>query len=250
MSLIIFPLGAGIMGAIFGAVFTRGLDKRLKRISKATDDWSEGDFSQLIDDNKGDEITQIAKRLNSMAEQLKVLLRRRQEMAASEERNRLARDLHDSAKQQALAASFQLGAALTLFDQDPESARKHLVEADLLVDAVRKELTNLILELRPWAIEGQDFSELLKEYAQEWSNRSDIKLNLDIRGSVELSLETRETLFRIMQEALANTARHSGASETDLFLEYGLGTVKMTIQDNGRGFDIQYPTRATGPGFA
>ena len=70
-SLIIFPLGAGIMGAIFGAVFTYGLDKRLKRISKATDDWSEGNFSQLIDDNKGDEITQIAKRLNSMAEQLR-----------------------------------------------------------------------------------------------------------------------------------------------------------------------------------
>jgi NarL family two-component system sensor histidine kinase LiaS len=227
------------MGAIFGAVFTYGLDKRLKRISKATDDWSEGDFSQLIDDNKGDEITQIAKRLNSMAEQLKVLLRRRQEMAASEERNRLARDLHDSAKQQALAASFQLGAALTLFNHDPESARKHLVEADLLVDSVRKELTNLILELRPWSIEGQDFSELLKEYTQEWSNRSDIELNIDIRGSAELSLETRETLFRIMQEALANTARHSGASKTDLFLEYGMDIVKMTIKDNGRGFDTQ-----------
>ena len=160
-------------------------------------------------------------------------------MAASEERNRLARDLHDSAKQQALAASFQLGAALTFFNHDPESARKHLVEADLLVDSVRKELTNLILELRPWSIEGQDFSELLKEYTQEWSNRSDIKLNIDIRGSAELSLETRETLFRIMQEALANTARHSGASQTDLFLEYGMDIVKMTIKDNGRGFDTQ-----------
>ena len=238
-SLIIFPLGAGIMGAIFGAVFTYGLNKRLKRISKATDDWSEGNFSQLIDDNKGDEITQIAKRLNSMAEQLKILLRRRQEMAASEERNRLACDLHDSAKQQALAASFQLGAALTLINHDPESARKHLVEADMLVDSVRKELTNLILELRPWTIEGQDFSELLKEYTQEWSNRSDIQLNMDIRGSAELSLETRETLFRIMQEALANTARHSEASKTDLFLEYGIDLVKMTIKDNGRGFDTQ-----------
>ena len=240
-SSMIFLLGAGIMGTVFGAVFTYGLDKRLKRISKATDDWSEGDFSQLIDDNKGDEITQIAKRLNSMAEQLKTLLRRRQEMAASEERNRLARDLHDSAKQQALAASFQLGAALTLIDHDPESARKHLMEADLLVDSVRIELTNLILKLRPWSIEGQDYSELLTEYAQEWSNRSDISLNIDIRGSAELPLETRETLFRIMQEALANTARHSGASKTDLFLEYGTDTVKMTIRDDGRGFDTRAP---------
>ena len=238
-SLIIFPIGAGIMGAIFGAVFTYGLDKRLKRISRATDEWSEGNFSQHIDDNTGDEITQIANRLNSMAEQLKILLHRRQEMAASEERNRLARELHDSAKQQALAASFQLGAALTLINHDPESARKHLVEADTLVDSVRKELTNLILELRPWSIEGQDYSELIKEYTQEWSKRSEINLNMDITGSAELSLQTRETLFRIMQEALANTARHSEASQTDLSLEYGTDRVIMTIKDNGRGFDTQ-----------
>jgi signal transduction histidine kinase len=238
-SLTIFLLGAGIMGTIFGAVFTYGLNKRLKLISKATDGWSEGNFTQFIDDDKGDEITQIAKRLNSMAEQLIILLRRRQEMAASEERNRLARELHDSAKQQALAASFQLGTALTLLQRDPDSAQKHLMEADSLIDSVRKELTNLILELRPWLIERQDFSELLHEYAQEWSNRSDINLNIDIRGSAELSLETRETLFRIMQEALANTARHSNASEADLLLEYGKDMVKMTLKDNGRGFDTQ-----------
>lgn len=236
-SLIIFPIGAGIMGAIFGAVFTYGLDRRLKRIAKATDAWSEGDFSQVIADNKGDEITRIAQRLNSMAEQLKILLRRRQEMAASEERNRLARDLHDSAKQQALAASFQLGAALTLCEHDPENARKHLVEADLLIDSVRKELTNLILELRPWSTEGQDFFDLLKEYALEWSNRSDIRLNIEIQGNDELSLETRENLFRIMQEALANTARHSHASSVNLLLEYGTNSITMTIKDNGVGFD-------------
>ena len=111
----------------------------------------------------------------------------------------------------------------------------------MLVDSVRKELTNLILELRPWSIEGQDYSELIKEYTQEWSKRSDINLNVDITGSAELSLQTRETLFRIIQEALANTARHSEASQTDLSLEYGIDEVKMTIKDNGRGFDTQAP---------
>ena len=83
-------------------------------------------------------------------------------MAVSEERNRLARDLHDSAKQQALAASFELGTALTLYDLDPGGAKNHLVEADALVDSVRTELTNLVDELRPQSMDGQDFSEILK----------------------------------------------------------------------------------------
>ncbi len=61
-------------------------------------------------------------------------------------------------------------------------------------------------------MDGQDFSEILKEYALEWSHRSGIELNLNVAGNDELSPETRETLFRIAQEALANVARHSSAS--------------------------------------
>ena len=238
-SLLIFLLGVGLMGAVFGAIFAHRLDTRFKRISATIDLWSEGDFSRYIDDNTGDEISQFTQRLNSMAKQLQSLLHRRQDMAVSEERNRLARDLHDSAKQQALAASLELGAALTLYDRDPGSAKKHLVEADTLVDSVRKELTNLVDELRPQPTDEQDFSETLKEHAVEWSQRSGIELNINIVGNDELSLASRETLFRIAQEALANVARHSSASCADVSLEYGADTVKLTIKDYGCGFDTR-----------
>ena len=107
-------------------------------------------------------------------------------MAVSEERNRLARDLHDSAKQQALAASFELGTALTLYERDPDEAKKHLAEADTLVDSVRKELTNLVDELRPQSMDGEDFSEILKEYGMEWSHRSGIELNFHVEGNDEI----------------------------------------------------------------
>jgi signal transduction histidine kinase len=237
ISLVVLLLGVGTMGAIFGAFFAHGLTTRFKRISAATDLWSVGDFSRYIDDTTGDEITQIAQRLNRMAEQLKVLLRRRQDMAVSEERNRLARDLHDSAKQQALAASFELGTALTLYERDPDAAKNHLVEADTLIDSVRKELTNLVHELRPQAMDGQDFSETLKEYAIDWSRRSGIELEFRVEGNNELPLEIRETLFRIAQEALANVARHSAASCTDLFLDFEPNSAKLVIKDNGCGFD-------------
>ena len=236
-SLVIFLVGVGIMGAIFGAIFANSLTKRFNHISATTDLWSTGDFSRYVVDTTGDEITHFAQRLNNMAEQLQSLLRRRQDMAVSEERNRLARDLHDSAKQQALAASLELGTALTLYERDPQEAKKHLVEADALVDAVRKELTNLVHELRPQDMGGQDFSETLKEYAIEWAQRSGIELNFNIQGDNELPLETRETLFRIAQEALANVARHSSASCTDVFLDYKINTATLIIKDDGRGFD-------------
>jgi NarL family two-component system sensor histidine kinase LiaS len=245
-SLIIFLLGVGIMGAIFGYIFANRLDMRFNRISTITDLWSSGDFSKYIEDTLGDEITQFTQHLNNMAKQLQNLLLRRQEMAISEERNRLARDLHDSAKQQALAASFELGTALTLYDRDSEEAKKHLVEADALVDSVRKELTNLVDELRPQSIEGQEFSEVLKEYGAEWSQRSGIELKTNVEEGEELSLETREILFRIAQEALANVARHSSASSTELSLDYGAKTVTLVINDNGRGFDTSLAHRGIG----
>jgi signal transduction histidine kinase len=212
-SLLIFLLGIGILGAIFGAFFAHGLSARFKRLSTTIDGWSEGNFSMFIEDTTGEE------------------------MAVSEERNRLARDLHDSAKQQALAASFQLGTALTLYDREPQVAKKHLVEADGLLDSVKNELTNLVHELRPQSVDGQDFAETLKEYAADWSHQSGIEININIEGSDELSLETREALFRIAQEALANIARHSSASCADIYLEYGTDMVKLIIKDDGHGFD-------------
>jgi NarL family two-component system sensor histidine kinase LiaS len=247
-SLLIFLLGIGILGAIFGAFFAHGLTSRFKRLSTAIDLWSEGDFSEFIVDTAGDEISGLAQRLNNMAKQLQELLHRRQDMAVSEERNRLARDLHDSAKQQALAASFQLGTALTLFDRDPQTAKKHLVEADSLVDSVRNELTNLVHELRPLTTNEQDFSEILKEYILDWSQRSGIESNISIEEDAEAPLKTRETLFRIAQEALANVTRHSSASSIEMHLEYEGKTVTMTIKDNGRGFDVS--AKHTGLGLS
>jgi len=173
-----------------------------------------------------------------MAGQLQNLLKRRQEMAISEERNRLARELHDSAKQQALAASFQLGTAITLYDRDPQSAKQSLLEADNLVDSVRKELTDLIYELRPPTKDRGDFVETLNDYTTEWAHQNDIAVEVNVEGYKESSLEIEAALYRIVQEALSNIARHSSASSANVSLTYNSDTVTLTIADDGTGFDI------------
>ena len=238
-SVLILLLASGLIGTLFGFVTANGMTRRLQQVSDMTEAWSRGNFSEFIVDSTGDEISQLANRLNHMAEQLQQFLIRNQEMAVSEERNRLARDLHDSAKQEALAASFHLGTALTLFERDPISARNHLVEADNLVDSVRGELTDLIHELRPPSMNGDNFDETLNEYLIEWAHQTGIKATLDVEGSHDLHLEIKQTLYRILQEALANTARHSEAEQVMVTLQYGDRSVELKVCDDGRGFDTK-----------
>jgi NarL family two-component system sensor histidine kinase LiaS len=243
-SVMILLLAVGVVGTIFGALTARGMVLRLEvlrleRVSKVTDAWSQGDFSEFIEDPAGDEISTLAVRLNHMAKQLQQFLKRSQAMAVSEERNRLARDLHDSAKQEALAASFHLGTALTLFERDPESAKGHLVEADTLVDSVRVELTDLIHELRPPSMNGARFDETLKEYIIEWAHQTGIEANLEVDGSIDMPLEIKQAIYRIMQEALANVTRHSSAEKVDVTMRSGEHSVNFCINDDGVGFDVQ-----------
>ena len=83
------------LGAVFGWLASRGLRRRLVNLSSASQAWSKGDFSVSPRDRSGDEIGELTRNLNNMAEQLQSLLQTRDELARVEERNRLARDLHD-----------------------------------------------------------------------------------------------------------------------------------------------------------
>jgi NarL family two-component system sensor histidine kinase LiaS len=236
-SVLILLLAAGLVGLYFGFLTAKGMVRRLEHASDIADAWSQGDLTEFIEDPSKDEIGKLGGRLNQMALQLKDLLKRRQAMAVSEERNRLARDLHDSAKQQALAASFQIGTALTLFDRQPKTAKGHLEEAERLVDSVREELTDLILELRPQALGEKSLDEVLAEYALDWAHQNPIDVNLDLETGVEVSLDVKQTLLRILQESLANAARHSAAEQVSLALHSDAQVVSVVIKDDGRGFD-------------
>jgi signal transduction histidine kinase len=238
-SALLLLLAAALIGTLFGFLTARGMTRRLQQVTNVTEAWSRGDFSEFIDDPSGDEISQLANQLNHMAEQLQQYLRRSQEMAVSEERNRLARDLHDSAKQEALAASFHLGTALTLFEREPTSARNHLVEADSLVDSVRGELTDLIHELRPPSLNADEFDETLNEYIIEWAHQSGVKASFKFTGNHDISLDLKQAIYRIIQEALANAARHSLAEKVNITVQQSDDSVELVIQDNGIGFDIQ-----------
>ncbi len=226
-----------IMGVIFGFLIARGLTRRLDTLEAAADAWSQGDFSVLVDEASGDELGQLGRHLNRMALELQNLLQTHQELATMEERNRLARELHDSVKQQVFATAMQVGAARSLLKQDPQAAGSHLAEADSLVRQAQQELTTLIRELRPATLEGKGLVAALREYVADWSRQTNIKAEVRVQGERALPLRLEQALFRIAQEALANIARHSQATEARLHLNYHRHEVSLAIQDNGRGFN-------------
>ncbi len=226
-----------IAGVLFGYFIARDLTGRLQTLAGAADTWSNGNFEVLVSDDSGDELGQLTQRFNQMALQLQTFLQTRQELATLDERNRLARDLHDAVKQQVFATAMQVGAALAFIDENPTTAKTCLIETDRLVHQTQQELTALIQELRPAALQDKGLTTALREYVDDWSRQNKIAAQVRVRGEQSLSFLVEQTLFRITQEALANIARHSGATSVHVYLVWEGDQVMLTLFDNGQGFN-------------
>lgn len=174
------------------------------------------------------------------------LFEQTKDLAVMEERNRLARELHDSAKQKAFAALAQLGTANGIMSRNLMGAKPHLNEAENLVYEVIQELTFLIQEIYPIALQEQGLPATLREYVFEWENRNDIPANLTICNSRRLNLGTEQAIYRIIQESLANIARHSHSSQVEVSLVYHPEALEVSIADNGKGFDVNQKIRGMG----
>ena len=234
---------AMVIGLFFGFLTARGLTRRLGRMADIAAAWGHGDFSSTIRDSSPDEIGQLAAELNRMSEQLQELIRTRQQLAGIEERNRLARDLHDSVKQQVFAISMNLGTADSLWERDSVQARARLDSAKELAQQAQKELAMLIQTLRPIQLQGKGLAQALGDFLQDWTTHSGIRAEYQSGDGISLAEEKEQALFRVAQEALSNAARHSGAKNVRVALENRSGRAVLIMADDGCGFD---PDRATG----
>jgi signal transduction histidine kinase/ligand-binding sensor domain-containing protein len=160
-----------------------------------------------------------------------------QQLAVIEERARLARDLHDSSKQKAFAALAQLGAASGLVKKNPDAAETNLEEAESLVHDVLQELTILIQEMQPAALKERGLTETLRVYVFEWAEQNDVEVHLHLQDGHKLPLKMEQSLYRTVQEALANVSRHSHARSVDISLVYEDGCAAIMVTDDGVGFD-------------
>ena len=165
------------------------------------------------------------------------LFERTKHIAALEERNRLAQELHDSAKQKAFAALAQLGAAKKLASNAQGNPTEHLVEAENIVSEVIHDLTFFIQESYPNALRTRPLAAAVQEDGRAWEARSGIRLYISVIGERRLPAATEEVLYRIVQEGLANIARHSQATRARIEVMYREHEINIQIADNGSGFD-------------
>jgi signal transduction histidine kinase len=186
-----------------------------------------------------------SQRNQHLVDELKETQEKLQELAVVEERNRLARDLHDSVKQQVFAISMQLSAARTALSET-DQAYQCVTEAERLAQQAGAELTTLINALRPPGLESKTLANAIREYVDGWSRQNKIVSEMNIDATIFVNQQIEQALFRVLQEALANVARHSKADKLIIELKSDENAVTLTITDNGIGFDSKQIAKGIG----
>ncbi|RME69748.1 MAG: PAS domain S-box protein [Chloroflexi bacterium] len=187
-----------------------------------------------------------AERLQAFADQAAIaiqnarLYERAQELAALEERQRLARDLHDAVSQTLWTASLMADVLPTLWIEDRAEGERVLQKFQRLTRGALAEMRTLLLELRPAALVEAKLDDLLHQLAEAMMSRKKIDVSLSVEGECSLPAEVQVGLYRIAQETLNNIAKHSRATHVSVTLQCATGRVNLQISDNGRGFE---PTR-------
>lgn len=159
------------------------------------------------------------------------------DLAALEERQKLARELHDSVSQALYGIGLGARTARTLLDRDPSKAAEPLDYVVQLAEAGLIEMRALIFELRPDALATEGLVELLEKQAAALRVRYQIDVITELGSEPDVSLSVKEALYRISQEALHNIVKHAHASTVTIRLSSRTDDLLLEIADNGVGFD-------------
>jgi len=158
------------------------------------------------------------------------------ELAVVVERNRIARELHDSVSQNLFGISLHLNTLDYLLEQDPAKAPKTFKLLQEMVAEVQSEMRLMIYELRPAALTGKGFFEAIENMVNLFRIRYGLDIHSDLTGDENLDSQTQLVLYRILQESLNNIVKHSETFKVEITLQIKSGVSELTIQDNGKGF--------------
>jgi len=167
------------------------------------------------------------------------LLQRVQEAATQEERQRLARELHDAVTQTLFSASLISDVLPRIWERSPELGAERLEELRELNRGALAEMRTLLLELRPATLSESSLPELLKQLRDAAVGRQRLDITLDLTGEPSsLPPDVQIAFYRIAQEALNNISKHAQANEVFIRLHYGEKSVSLAVADDGRGFTV------------
>ncbi len=168
-----------------------------------------------------------------------------QQLAIMEERNRLARDLHDAVTQTLFSASLIADALPDCWERDPEQGRQLLSQLRQLSRGALAEMRTLLLELRPAMLAGSNLASLIRQLGEAAAGRERLSVTVHAEPACRVPPDVHIALYRIAQEALNNVVKHSRASQLTVSLECISAETEdgpkertvLRVADNGRGFD-------------
>jgi PAS domain S-box-containing protein len=214
------------------------LNRKLKEGSSQLFEWvhQRKDGSEFTAEVKLHQIS-IQDETLSLAVLRDVTERKNAEAAAQEERQRLARDLHDAVSQTLWSASLIADVLPDIWQQDPNKGLERLERLRQLTRGALAEMRALLLELRPKALVETKMVELLKRLVEATTSHSGAQISLAHEGECDLPEDVHVAFYRVAQEALNNATQHAMASEIKIRLDCGPKHARLTIEDNGGGFD-------------
>jgi signal transduction histidine kinase len=176
---------------------------------------------------------------------------RMQSAAALEERQRLARELHDAVTQTLFSASLIAEVLPRVWERDPSQGRVRLEELRRLNRGALAEMRTLLLELRPQALTETPLESLLRQLVEASMSHAAIAIDVVVEGTPrEVAGDVQVALYRLAQEALNNVVRHAHAQHAEVRLQWTQEGLTMRIRDDGQGFDqSKVPPGHLGVGF-
>lgn len=239
---------------------------RLRSLSTMITHFANGDYEVKAHDYSGDndELTRVFTDMNELGEKMQSQVKSLQRLAEEnselaqmthksaviEERQRLARDLHDSVSQQLFALSMMAEAAVIQLDKNEELAKTQMADVAQAAHHAQAEMRALLLHLRPVYLSGESLIEGIEKLAEEIKERNAIHFQLELQEDITLQGVAEEHIFRIIQEAISNILRHAEATTVKLRMEERASDVFIHISDNGKGFVInQHNERKTSLGL-
>jgi signal transduction histidine kinase len=237
------------IGILVAALLTWILTRPILSLVNATQAVAKGDFSPRVTRWANDELGDLADAFNIMTEELartdelrrerEVLRRQLLEKVIStqeDERRRIARELHDSTSQSLTS----LIVGLRMMETQCALCASQTKATDLrqVASQTLDEVHDLSMRLRPRVLDDLGLAAALERLASEWQNRYKIPLDVVIQLSERLPGEVETALYRIVQEALTNIARHARAKFVSILVEKYGDTVRTIVEDDGIGFDV------------
>lgn len=243
----------GMIAFYTGFKSSSGMKERIDYLSVLISQYANGNYQSTIHFTDNDEITRIGKELNGLGVKLQNQVKSLQRMADEkatfsksahkaaviEERQRLARDLHDSVSQQLFALTMMAEAAFKQMDTDKHIAKTQIKEVINAGLTAQTEMRALLLHLRPVYLSGDSLPQGIQKLIRELEQKCPIDFTVEIAEDLTLPEITEEHVFRIIQESLSNILRHAEATAVTLKIIHRARELFIHISDNGKGFDLQ-----------